>query len=244
MVRSWYPYDPSHGMAHILTLIFQFYWLIFCMADANLLDVLFCSWLLFACEQIQHLKNIMKPLMEFSATLDTVVPNSGELFKVELKHIYMYIFPSTEKLRKKSLIITNWNNYRKREKSKNKIEDEKKERFVSFIQAGSAEQPKEQEPLPPVTPPQGENMLDMDLRGIYSNRTDFTTTFRPTAGMTFNGGVGPNGLTKKQEMLVRSAIKYWVERHKHIVRWVYLFFQYLSLWYNELCFHNSQGIIY
>lgn len=107
MVRSWYPYDPSHGMAHILTLIFQFYWLIFCMADANLLDVLFCSWLLFACEQIQHLKNIMKPLMEFSATLDTVVPNSGELFKVELKHIYMYIFPSTEKLGKKSLIIIN-----------------------------------------------------------------------------------------------------------------------------------------
>lgn len=61
-------------------------------------------------------------------------------------------------------------------------------------------------------------MLDLDLRNIYSNRQDFTATFRPTAGMTFNGGVGPNGLTKKQEMLVRSAIKYWVERHKHIVR--------------------------
>ncbi|XP_076749006.1 odorant receptor co-receptor isoform X2 [Xylocopa sonorina] len=168
MVRSWYPYDPSHGMAHVFTLIFQFYWLIFCMADANLLDVLFCSWLLFACEQIQHLKNIMKPLMEFSATLDTVVPNSGDLFK-----------------------------------------------------AGSAEHVRENEPPPPPTPPPpGENMLDMDLRGIYNNRTDFTATFRPTAGMTFNGGVGPNGLTKKQEMLVRSAIKYWVERHKHIVRLV------------------------
>jgi len=63
-------------------------------------------------------------------------------------------------------------------------------------------------------------MLDLDLRNIYSNRQDFTATFRPTAGMTFNGGVGPNGLTKKQEMLVRSAIKYWVERHKHIVRLV------------------------
>ncbi|XP_071870563.1 odorant receptor co-receptor [Bombus fervidus] len=168
MLRSWYPYNASHGMAHILTLIFQFYWLVFCMADANLLDVLFCSWLLFACEQIQHLKNIMKPLMEFSATLDTVVPNSGELFK-----------------------------------------------------GGSAEQPRDRDPLPPSTPTApGENMLDMDLRGIYSNRTDFTATFRPTAGMTFNGSVGPNGLTKKQEMLVRSAIKYWVERHKHIVRLV------------------------
>lgn len=65
------------------------------MADANLLDVLFCSWLLFACEQIQHLKNIMKPLMEFSATLDTVVPNSGELFKVKI-----CIFLSIEKEKK------------------------------------------------------------------------------------------------------------------------------------------------
>ncbi|XP_076182116.1 odorant receptor co-receptor isoform X1 [Ptiloglossa arizonensis] len=167
LMRSWYPFDPSHGMAHILALVFQFYWLLFAMADANLLDVLFCSWLLFACEQIQHLKNIMKPLMEFSATLDTVVPHSGELFK-----------------------------------------------------AGSADHVRDHEPPPPPTPSQGENMLDMDLRGIYSNRQDFTTTFRPTAGMTFNGGVGPNGLTKKQEMLVRSAIKYWVERHKHIVRLV------------------------
>lgn len=64
----------------------------------------------------------------------------------------------------------------------------------------------------------GDNMLDMDLRGIYSNRQDFTATFRPTAGTQYTGGVGPNQLTKKQEMLVRSAIKYWVERHKHIVR--------------------------
>lgn len=169
MVRSWYPFDASHGMAHIMMLVYQFYWLLFCMANANLLDVLFCSWLLFACEQIQHLKNIMKPLMEFSATLDTVVPNSGDLFK-----------------------------------------------------AGSATQNQitDQEPPPPLTPPGGDNMLDMDLRGIYNNRQDFTATFRPTAGMTFNGGVGPNGLTKKQEMLVRSAIKYWVERHKHIVRLV------------------------
>lgn len=88
------------------------------------------------------------------------------------------------------------------------------------IQAGSADHLRESEntqsQLP--APPQGDNMLDLDLRNIYSNRQDFTATFRPTAGMTFNGGVGPNGLTKKQEMLVRSAIKYWVERHKHIVR--------------------------
>lgn len=51
------------------------------MLHANLLDVLFCSWLIFACEQLQHLKGIMKPLMELSATLDTYVPKSAELFR-------------------------------------------------------------------------------------------------------------------------------------------------------------------
>nr|AKO69815.1 olfactory receptor co-receptor [Campoletis chlorideae]AXM05118.1 odorant receptor [Campoletis chlorideae] len=168
MLRSYYPFDASHGMAHILTLVYQFYWLVFTMFDANSIDVLFCSWLLFACEQLQHLKQIMKPLMELSATLDTVVPNSNELFKAG----------SAEHLRDNS------NN------------------------------------VQPPPSAQGENMLDLDLRGIYSNRQDFTATFRPTAGTQFNGGVGPNGLTKKQEMLVRSAIKYWVERHKHVVRLV------------------------
>ncbi|XP_033216466.1 odorant receptor coreceptor [Belonocnema kinseyi] len=163
MLRAWYPFNAQHGIKHILMLVYQFYFLLITMADANSLDVLFCSWLLFACEQLQHLKQIMKPLMELSATLDTVVPNSSELFK-----------------------------------------------------AGSAEHLRDNP-----SPSAGENnMLDLDVRGIYSNRQDFTATFRPTAGMTFNGGVGPNGLTKKQEMLVRSAIKYWVERHKHVVRLV------------------------
>lgn len=65
-----------------MILVYQFYWVLFMLINANSLDVLFCSWLLFACEQLQHLKQIMKPLMELSATLDTVVPNSSELFKV------------------------------------------------------------------------------------------------------------------------------------------------------------------
>lgn len=87
LVRSWYPFDARHGVAHIGMLIYQIYWLLVCTVDANSIDVLFCSWLLFACEQLQHLKAIMKPLMELSATLDTVVPNSGELFKVRPKLI-------------------------------------------------------------------------------------------------------------------------------------------------------------
>lgn len=51
------------------------------MAISNLLDVMFCSWLIFACEQLQHLKAIMKPLMELSASLDTYRPNTAELFR-------------------------------------------------------------------------------------------------------------------------------------------------------------------
>ncbi|XP_076288426.1 odorant receptor co-receptor [Lasioglossum baleicum] len=167
MLYSFYPFDARHGVAHVSMLVFQFYFLLFTMLDANLFDALFCSWLLFACEQIQHLKNIMKPLMEFSATLDTVVPNSGELFK-----------------------------------------------------ASSAKPVADIDAPPPITPTGGDNMLDMDLRRIYNNRQDFTANFRTNAGGQYNGTIGPNGLTKNQEMLVRSAIKYWVERHKHIVRLV------------------------
>ncbi|XP_014219015.1 odorant receptor coreceptor [Copidosoma floridanum] len=163
MMRSYYPYDAMGGMNHMLTLLYQFYFLLVTMSLSNSIDTIFCSWLLFACEQLQHLKDIMKPLMELSATLDTVVPNSGELFK-----------------------------------------------------AGSADHLRDSSIMPSSNGDGG--VVDSDLRGIYSNRQDFTATFRPTAGMNFNGGVGPNGLTKKQEMLVRSAIKYWVERHKHVVR--------------------------
>lgn len=39
-------------------------------------------------------------------------------------------------------------------------------------------------------------------------------------GETELNGKGPNNLTTNQEVLVRSAIKYWVERHKHVVKYV------------------------
>lgn len=65
----------------------------------------------------------------------------------------------------------------------------------------------------------------MDISGIYSTKADWGAQFRaPSTLQSFNGGTNgavggnPNGLTKKQEMMVRSAIKYWVERHKHVVR--------------------------
>lgn len=60
----------------------------------------------------------------------------------------------------------------------------------------------------------------INIRGIYSNMRDFGM-IRTNVSHQINtvNGIGPNGLTKKHEMLVRSAIKYWVERHKHIVRY-------------------------
>lgn len=54
---------------------FQFYWLFNALAVANLLDVLFCSFVIFACEQLSHLKEIMKPLMELSAALGSAPTN-------------------------------------------------------------------------------------------------------------------------------------------------------------------------
>ena len=51
------------------------------MVIAYLMDVMFCSWLIFACEQLQHLKAILKPLIELSASLDTYRPNTAELFR-------------------------------------------------------------------------------------------------------------------------------------------------------------------
>lgn len=65
----------------------------------------------------------------------------------------------------------------------------------------------------------GDNeVADMDLNGLYSSKADWGNQFKASSQLqSFNGG-NPNGLTKKQEMMVRSAIKYWVERHKHVVR--------------------------
>nr|AZB49419.1 olfactory receptor 2 [Heortia vitessoides]UVB79104.1 odorant receptor 2 [Heortia vitessoides] len=159
-LKAWYPFNAMSGTMYVVAFVYQVYWLIFSMSLANLMDVMFCSWLIFACEQLQHLKAIMKPLMELSASLDTYRPNTAELFRAS----------STEK--------------------SEKIPDP----------------------------------VDMDIRGIYSTQQDFGMTLRGAGGRLQNFGPtapnNPNGLTQKQEMLARSAIKYWVERHKHVVRLV------------------------
>nr|CAD7403190.1 unnamed protein product [Timema cristinae] len=163
MVAAWYPWDAMHGLKYVLTFAYQLYWLFITMAHANLLDVLFCCWLIYTCQQLVHLKEIMKPLMEISASLDTLMPHTTELFRAASSSSHAPLL------------------------------------------SGSTDG------------------LDLNLRGIYSNTNDFSG-FRQQSGALANvqggGTIGPNGLTKKQEMVVRSAIKYWVERHKHVVRFV------------------------
>lgn len=56
LIKSWYPWNPMSGAAYYFTLCFQFYYVLYSMLEANLSDVLFCSWVLFCCEQLQHLK--------------------------------------------------------------------------------------------------------------------------------------------------------------------------------------------
>ncbi|XP_041972175.1 odorant receptor coreceptor [Aricia agestis] len=155
-VKAWYPFDAFHGPMYIFAFVFQVYWLLFSMSIANLLDLMFSSWLIFACEQLQHLKAIMKPLMEISASLDTYRPNTAELFRIS----------SADKSEK----------------------------------------------IPDST--------DMDIRGIYATQQDFGMMPRMGRLQTFGNNNNPNGLSQKQEILARSAIKYWVERHKHVVRLV------------------------
>lgn len=58
---------------------------------------------------------------------------------------------------------------------------------------------------------------DYDLGNLYTSKTDWGGQFKTPSHLQ-NFGANPNGLTRKQELLVQSAIKYWVERHKHVVR--------------------------
>lgn len=76
-----YNLENNRVVSKAIQICLQCYYVFFSMCHANLLDVLFCSWLIYACEQLQHLKQIMKPLMELSATLDTYVPRSADLFR-------------------------------------------------------------------------------------------------------------------------------------------------------------------
>jgi len=45
------------------------------------MEVLFSSFVVQACEQLQHLKEILNPLIELSATLDSAARNPAEIFR-------------------------------------------------------------------------------------------------------------------------------------------------------------------
>lgn len=59
----------------------QFYWIFITLSHANLLEVLFSSFMVQACEQLQHLKEILNPLIELSATLDSTARNPADIFR-------------------------------------------------------------------------------------------------------------------------------------------------------------------
>lgn len=66
MLKSWYPWQIGGPTVYFGCLIFQFLYLLFSMIHSNSSDVLFCSWVLFACEQLQHLKVSGKALKSIS----------------------------------------------------------------------------------------------------------------------------------------------------------------------------------
>lgn len=60
----------------------KLYWLVLCICQINLLDTLFCSWLIYGCEQLRHLKESMHLMMQLSAS-EGVSTLSAENGKVE-----------------------------------------------------------------------------------------------------------------------------------------------------------------
>lgn len=78
--KSFYPWNAMSGFMYIVSFVLQVralkpmkillylfiyfvhiqvYFLLFSMCLCNLSDVMFCCWLIFACEQLQHLKVVV-----------------------------------------------------------------------------------------------------------------------------------------------------------------------------------------
>jgi hypothetical protein len=55
-IKANYPWKIASQPTYFMTFGFQVYYLLFSVVHSNSSDVLFCSWVLFACEQLQHLK--------------------------------------------------------------------------------------------------------------------------------------------------------------------------------------------
>lgn len=145
LVYSWFPWDClNNPTAHMLTFVFQVYWVFSLVAHSQLCDGMFCSLVLFSCDQLKHLKEILKPLIDLSISQHGI-PSSLDLF-----------INKTSASSNKKLIANE----------------------------------------------------DFDYSNMYETHHDFS-----------NYTKDPYPIDSQKEELTRSSIKYWVERHKHVVRY-------------------------
>ncbi|KAL1453917.1 hypothetical protein WDU94_010220, partial [Cyamophila willieti] len=63
----------------VWTSVFQVYWVFSLVAHSQLCDGMFCSLVLFSCDQLIHLKEILKPLIDLSISQHGI-PSSLDLF--------------------------------------------------------------------------------------------------------------------------------------------------------------------
>ncbi|XP_026687240.1 odorant receptor coreceptor-like, partial [Diaphorina citri] len=63
----------------VWTSVLQVYWVFSLVAHSQLCDGMFCSLVLFSCDQLKHLKEILKPLIDLSISQHGI-PSSLDLF--------------------------------------------------------------------------------------------------------------------------------------------------------------------
>ncbi|XP_046384715.1 odorant receptor coreceptor-like [Ischnura elegans] len=191
IVDATYPWDTSTNPAYALTLAYQFYWIVFCMAQINLLDLLFCSWLIFACEQIGHLKDILHPLMELSR-----IPRNK-------------LFSSLGNM-----------------KSGHGVMDEIFYQHSTLIRNGFPSIPKTFSVLRSSVMAQDES-TGLTTEGTFGHQRNIVSPYlgkgdniidNPHAALEAIG----RGMFRANDTkaVIQKATKYWVEKHKHIVRFV------------------------
>ncbi|KAG8224783.1 Odorant receptor co-receptor [Ladona fulva] len=184
LVDATYPWETSSNVAYALTFLYQVYWIVFCLAQINLLDLLLCSWLIFACEQILHLKDILKPLMQKSQdknlqSADAVLfKRKGALFQNELSLKRGSTLERTSTLSILQVNPTAHNGY-------SALSDDESFGLNKGPEDGYF------------------HMKDMSGRN-GSNQSLEMRMYQ----------------NNNQEISVHCCIKYWVEKHKHIVRFV------------------------
>ncbi|XP_059484891.1 odorant receptor coreceptor [Neocloeon triangulifer] len=166
LINAWYPWDPYQStFAYFVTYCYQLYWLLFCICQINLLDALFCSWLIYGCEHLRHLKDAMQYMMQLSVTdgLSAIASDNGYLMENLDTKIH---FPNE---------------------------------------------------VPPATAPK---MAFQRLRRVVPAETPPVRFGQTMDSLMMKFPSGDNSETGRRGVVIRSAIKYWVERHKHILKYI------------------------